>query len=199
MKVGIYARVSTTDKGQDPQRQILKCEQYIDLKNHELIITREEYGTGDSNPFDRQGFKDIIAANVDGILIYEMSRFSREHPSKVMRRLQELKDRGIKIISITEPAFNMESDMSDLLQYIMTWFNNYYLINLKRNIRSGMDRARKQGKQIGRTPAKFNKRRAYELLINQKMSQRKVAAELNTSLATINRFKKAAEKKDFSL
>lgn len=199
MKVGIYARVSTSDKGQNPDRQVIKCKQYAELHNHEIILIKEEYGSGDSNPFEREGFKELIKSKVQGIIIFEVSRFSREHPAKVMRRLQELKDKGIKIISITEPAFNMEGDMADLLQYIMTWFNNYYLTNLKRNIKSGQERARLKGKHIGRSKAIFNKRRAYELLINQKISQRKVSAELNVSLATINRFKRVAEKEGFSL
>ena len=199
MKVVIYARVSTKDKDQNPERQKLSCNNYIDLHNHDLIGYEEEYITGDSNPLEREGFKRLLKLKPEGIVIYEISRFSREHPSKVLRRLQELKDKGIKIISITEPAFNMEGDMADLLQYIMTWFNNYYLTNLKRNIKSGQERARARGKQIGRSKAKFNERRAYHLLFNENKSQREVAKEVNTSLATINRFKSVCEKKGFTL
>ena len=194
MKCVIYSRVSTDDKDQDPERQFMKCNQYCDLHNHEVIGKAEDKLTGDSNPFKREGFSSLMKLNPDGIVIYEISRFSREHPSKVMRRLSELKDKGIKLISITEPAFNMEGEMSELLQYIMTWFNNYYLTNLKRNVKSGIERARAQGKQIGRASVKFNKYRAYHLLFNEKLSQRKVSKELGVSLATINRFKKVAEK-----
>lgn len=199
MKVGIYARVSTTNKGQNPERQVLQCENYANLHNHEVVLIKEEYGTGDSNPFERNGFKEILKYKVKGVIIYEMSRFSREHPIKVMRRIQELKDKGIKIISITEPHFNMEGEFADLILYFMTWFNNYYLVNLKRNIQSGLERARKKGKILGRPKVKFNKLRAYELLINKKLSQREVAKELNVSLATINRFKKVADKREDSL
>ena len=194
MKVAIYARVSTDDKDQNPDRQKMKCEQYCELHNHEVLVYAEDYGTGDSSPFDREGFKEIWAYDVQAVVVYEISRFSREHPSKVMRRLQELKDKGIKIVSITEPAFNMEGEMSDLLQYIMTWFNNYYLTSLKRNVKSGIERARKQGKQIGRAKVNFNERRAYHLLFEEGMSQRAVSKELDVSLSTINRFKKVSEK-----
>ena len=104
--------------------------------------------------------------------------------------MQIMRDRGIKIISITEPAFNMEGEFSELLQYIIAYFNNWYLTNLKQNIKTGLERARAQGKQIGAAPVSFNERRAYHLLFIEKVSQRKVAEELGVSAATINRFRK---------
>lgn len=194
MKVVIYARVSTDDKDQDPERQRMKCEQYAELHNHDVLGYYFDKVSGSTNPYDREGFIKCLVCKPEAVIIYEISRFSREHPAKVLRRLQELKDRGIKMVSITEPAFNMEGEMSDLLQYIMAWFNNYFLINLKRNIRSGIEKARSQGKQIGRAKVKFNRLRAYHLLFVEKKSQRFVSSELGVSLATINRFKKVSEK-----
>lgn len=194
MNVGIYARVSTDDKEQNPERQIMACEQYAELHGHKVLSCFEEYISGDSNPFMRPEFKRLIELKPQGILFFEISRFSREHPSKVMRRLQELKDSGVKVISITEPAFNMEGDFSDLLQYIMSWFNNYYLTNLRRNVKSGLERARKKGKILGRPKAKFNEFRAYHLLFIENKSLDEVAREVGSSKATLYRFKKVAEK-----
>lgn len=194
MRVCIYARVSTDDKEQNPERQRMQCLRYCELHSHEVIGYHYDYVSGDSNPFDRVGFRELIKDKPDAIIVYEISRFSREHPGKVLRRLSELKDRGIKTVSITEPAFNMDGEMSELLQYIMSWFNNYYLTNLRRNVKSGIERARKEGKQIGKPPAKFNKHRAYHLLFVDKMSQRNVSKELGVSAATINRFKKVCQK-----
>lgn len=194
MKVAIYARVSTDDKDQDPERQIMKCEQYCELHNHTICYRGSDSITGDSNPLERQLFKDILELQPDAIVVYSIDRLTRQHPVKVFQLLTNLKNQGIKIISITEPAFNMEGEMSDLIQYLLTWFNNYFLTSLKRNVKSGIERARAKGKQIGRAKAEFNKYRAYHLLFNEKRSQRFVSKELGVSLATINRFKKVAEK-----
>jgi DNA invertase Pin-like site-specific DNA recombinase len=190
MKVIIYSRVSTDDKEQNTERQVIQCRNYCAIHNHTIIGEHEDYISGDTNPFIRKGFSSGVKSKPDGIVIYEISRFSREHPSKVMRRIQELKDSGIKIISITEPAFNMEGDMSELLQYIMAWFNNYYLSNLRRNVKTGQERARQQGKVIGRAKVKFNERRATHLYTVEKKTQREIAKELNVSLGTLNRFLK---------
>lgn len=193
MKVAIYARVSTDDKDQNPERQILKCKQYCELHNHNVCGIFKEHITGDSDPRKREEFSKLLNEDPSAIIVYSIDRLSRQHPSKVMRLLSELKDQGIKTISITEPAFNMEGEMSDLIQYILSWFNNYFLMQLKRNIRSGLDRARAQGKVIGRPGVKYNKYRAFHLLFNEKRSQRYVAKELGSSLATINRFKRVVE------
>ena len=194
MKVVIYARVSTDDKEQNPERQILKCKEYCDLKNHEVVETIEEYMTGDSNPFKRPKGERLLELKHEGIVIFSMDRLTREHPIKVIQMLNNMKNQGIKIISITEPAFNMESEFSDLLIYMMTWFNNYFLTKLKRDTKAGMERARKEGKIIGRPKIKFNQYRAYQLLFIDKLSQRKVSEELGVSLTSINRFKRVAEK-----
>jgi DNA invertase Pin-like site-specific DNA recombinase len=112
-----------------------------------------------------------------------------------MRFLGGLSDSGIKTISITEPAFNMEGEMSDLIRYILTWFNNFYLVQLKRNIHSGLDRARKQGKTLGRPPSgEFLRYKAFDLLFNQKLSVRQAAKLLNTNPSRVQRFKKVVEK-----
>lgn len=195
MRVVIYNRVSTDDKDQNPKRQLLKNQQYCDLHNHNVVGIVTEYHTGDSDPFSRPKGQRILDYAPDGIVFFSMDRFTRESPIKVIQMINNMKNQNIKLISITEPAFNMESEFSEILLFIMGWFNNYFLKKLKRDIKSGMDRARKEGKQIGRSKAQFNKFRAYQLLFIDKLSQRVVSKELGVSLATINRFKRGTEKK----
>jgi len=193
MKVILYARVSTDDKEQDPERQLIKCRQYCELHEHNIVAEIKEHCTGDSDPFMRTEGKKINDHDIQGLVVFSMDRLSRQHPVKVIQMINAMKDRGIKLVSITEPAFNMESEFSDIIIYIMGWFNNYFLKKLKRDIKSGMDRARAEGKQIGRSKVKFNQHRAYHLLFVKKKSQRFVSKELSVSLATINRFKKGVD------
>lgn len=195
MKIAIYARVSTDDKDQNPERQKLACENYCDLHKHEILSYHQDFCSGNTNPYERGGFKSIFLDKPEAIVIYEISRFSREHPSKVMRRLKELKDKGIKIISITEPAFNMEGEMSDLLQYIMTWFNNYYLQNLKRAVKSGLDKARKDGKTLGRPQKKVNLYEIAREFQEPKASISSVSKKLQIPRATLYRhYEKCVQK-----
>jgi DNA invertase Pin-like site-specific DNA recombinase len=186
MKVAIYCRVSTDDKNQDPERQIIKCRQYADLHNHEIVGVYKEYHTGDSKPDTRPEFQRLIIKDVEGIIVFSIDRLSRQHPSKIMQLINELKDRGIKVISITEPIFNMESDFAEPMQYFLGWWNNYFLKKLKIDIKSGIEKARKEGKQIGRAKVEFNEFRARQLLAEGK-SYSAVAKELDIPKATIYR------------
>lgn len=194
MKVALYARVSTDDKDQDPERQLMKCRNYCEIHDHTIIGEWSEHHTGDSDPFKRPECARALASGADAVVIYSMDRLTRQHPVKVIRLIQDLKDSGVKVVSITEPAFNMEHDLSEVMLFLIGWFNNYFLKKLKRDIKSGMDKAKASGKHIGRPSVKFNKYRAIELL-RSGMSQRKVAEELGVSLATINRYKKKTMEK----
>lgn len=192
MKVAIYARVSTDDKEQDPERQLMKCRQYCDLHSHIILKEVVDHHTGDSPLNERHYGKLLLSLDVEGIIVFSMDRLTREHPTKVIQFIGDMKNKGVKIVSITEPAFNMESEFADILIYIITWFNNYFLTKLRRDVKAGIERARKEGKQIGRAKVEFNHYRAFHLLFEKKQNQRDVASELGVSLATINRFKKVA-------
>lgn len=194
MKVKIYARVSTDDKDQDPERQLIKNRQYAELHNHTILEEIVEHHTGDSNPFERPEGKRLLEGGTEGIIIFSMDRFTRQHPVKVIQLIQNLKDRGIKVISITEPAFNMESDFAEVLLYLISWFNNYFLLKLKKDIKSGLDRAKAEGKTFGRPKKEFNRYRAYQLIFIEKRSLGSVAKDLGVSKATLHRFKRVAMK-----
>ena len=198
MKVAIYCRVSTDDKDQNPERQLIKCRQYCELHGHNIVAEISEHHTGDSDIRQREKGKAIFELDIEGVVIYSMDRFTRQHPVKVFHLLNSLKDQGIKVISITEPAFNMESEFSEIIIFIMTWFNNYFLTKLKRDIKSGLDRARKEGKQIGRAKTQFNEYRAMELK-KQGYSYGQIAKELGVSKTVVfRRFKTLSEKMDES-
>ena len=189
MNVNIYARVSTDDKDQDPERQVIKCKQYCELHNHNVLNVYTEYTSGDSNPFTRVQCSKALE-NAEAIIIYSMDRLTRQHPIKVIRFINDLKDRSLKVISVTEPVFNMEHELSEVMLYLISWFNNYFLTKLKRDIQSGLDRARKEGKTLGRPKVKFNKYKAYQLLIVEGKSFSYVSNELGVNRTTLYRFKK---------
>jgi len=193
MKVALYARVSTDDKDQDPERQLIKCRQYAELHNHEVLGEFTDKHTGDSNPADREGFKALLEKVPEGVVVYSIDRLSRQHPSKIMNLLMYYKASGKKIISVTEPIFNAESDFSEPMQYFLTWWNNYFLKKLKADIKSGLDKARAEGKILGRPKASFNQRRAYNLLFVEKVPIRKAAEEIGVSVGVLHRSKKVWE------
>jgi DNA invertase Pin-like site-specific DNA recombinase len=155
MKVAIYARVSTDDKGQDPLVQENKCRAYCEIQGHEVVAVFYEEGvSGDTFYYDRPKGKELfnlIQSNkIQGLVVQAVDRFSRQNPLKVLQLLNNLRTQGIVFISVTEPAFNMDSEFSDVIRYILTWFNNYFLKQHKVKVNAGLDKARKYGTKSGK-------------------------------------------------
>lgn len=190
----IYARVSTDDHEQSPERQIPDCKRYCEDHDIEISGVVKEHVSGSTDPFQRPKLSEAIEKdNPRYIVFQELDRWSRQHPQKVLQNFETAKKQGIKLVSATQPMFNMDSEQGDLLLYIAGWFNNWYLKQMKKKIKSGMQQARKEGKTIGRPKAKFNRHRAAHLLFNEDMSLRDVAEEVGVSRATVYRFKKGLE------
>jgi DNA invertase Pin-like site-specific DNA recombinase len=159
MKVANYYRISTDDKGQDIRVQSEKCREYDKLHNHEIIAEFLDEGvSGDTFYYERpEGKKlyELINKNkIEGIVVFSVDRFSRQNPMKVLPLIMNLKNRGIKFISVTESVFNMESEFAEPLQYMLSWFSNYFLVQHKVKVNAGIKKARKfgtkSGKPIGR-------------------------------------------------
>jgi len=192
MKIAIYCRVSTDDKGQDPKVQLDKCRDYCKLHDHIIVAEILEEGiSGDTFYYDRpEGKKlsELIEKNkIEGIVCFSIDRFSRQNPMKILPLLNSLKDRGIKFISVTEPVFNMEGQFSEPMRYMLSWFSNYFLVQHKIKVLSGMQRAKdkgtKSGKAIGRE-RKADYTRIVELH-NQGRSISQIARELNYNKSSV--------------
>jgi DNA invertase Pin-like site-specific DNA recombinase len=195
MRVAIYSRVSTDDKDQNPERQVLKCKQYCELHNHTIEHEVLDYHKGDSSPMDRPKFNTIDLKKVDAIVVYSIDRLTRQHPTKVMNLLNYFKQSGILIISVTEPIFNMESDFAEPMQYFMTWWNNYFLKKLSQDVKSGLERAKEKGITLGRPKKDIDYNKVIELK-TKGLSLRQIATELNISLGSVQRCIKNPIKKE---
>jgi DNA invertase Pin-like site-specific DNA recombinase len=82
MRVAIYARVSTDDKGQDPENQLRELRDWVINSGH--IISREyvDYDSGRKGTEKRKQFAalfhDAAKRKFDCVLFWALDRFSRE-------------------------------------------------------------------------------------------------------------------------
>lgn len=79
MKAAIYIRVSTEEqdvKGASLPEQIRRCQQWIEMKGHELGNTYKDVGSGFTT--NREGFKSLMDdPEWDIVVAYKMDRFHR--------------------------------------------------------------------------------------------------------------------------
>lgn len=93
------------------------------------------------------------------LLFWSPNRFSREGIRKTIHYLQQLEALGVHFRSYTEPYLSTENELvSQLLMAVMSYFAEYEAKKVSRRTKAGLERARAEGKQIGR-PSKFNEHR----------------------------------------
>jgi DNA invertase Pin-like site-specific DNA recombinase len=192
MKVAIYARVSTDDKGQNPESQLLSCRNYCQLYKHETAGEFVDEGiSGDSLIWERPAgaeLKKLLDAGAaQGLVVFSIDRFSRQSPFKVNEQLEALKQRGITFISVSEPMLNTDSDFAPVVQFMMTWFSNYFLTQHKKKVKSGIERKMRETGRWGRKPLSGWHRNRIIAARKEGKTIRAIAAELGVSAGVVHK------------
>lgn len=193
MKVCIYARVSTDDKGQDPLVQISQCREYCERNKHQIVAELIDEGvTGNSWYFDRPQGKElkklIDRHSIQGIVCFAVDRFSRQNPLKLLPMLNDLKNNNVLFISVTEPIFNMEGSAAEPMRYMLTWFSSYFLEQHTTKVLAGMKKAKEFGTKSGKAIGKPRKA-DYDLIRRlhaEGCSISQIAKELSVSKSSVS-------------
>ena len=143
-----YIRVSTDDQEEySPDSQVRLIREYA-RKNGYLLP--EEYvfqddGISAATARKRPAFNRMIALAkekerlFDAILVLMFSRFARNREESVLYK-GLLRKQGISVISVKEPA--VDGPFGTLIESIIEWFDEYYLINLSAEVKRGMSALR---------------------------------------------------------
>jgi DNA invertase Pin-like site-specific DNA recombinase len=112
MKVAIYARVSTDDKGQDPLNQLLELREFATRQG--WTVVREYTDEATAKNGERTGFQqmwaDVAKHRFDLLLFWSLDRLTREGTYKTLTYLRRLTDTGVKFKSYTEQYIDSQAD-----------------------------------------------------------------------------------------
>lgn len=139
-----YIRVS--DDRQDefsPDSQIKLIREYCKKNNIELPEELIFYDDGISakTAEKRVKFNEMIALAklkdrpFDMILVWKFSRFARNQEESIVYK-SLLRKNGVEVISISEPL--SDNPFGGLIERIIEWMDEYYLIRLSDEVRRGM-------------------------------------------------------------
>src|SRR5262249_28116056 len=80
MRVAIYARVSTDDKGQNPENQLISLREWCARSGHEIVAEYVEHESGRKGAEGRRQFarlfEDAHRRQFDMVLFWALDRFS---------------------------------------------------------------------------------------------------------------------------
>lgn len=150
-KVAVYLRVSTKDQTVNTQRQPVM--DYC--KNHNLQIYREYSdegvsGSTTSRPMFDLMLKDMRAGEFNSIIVYRLDRLGRSL-GHLLQIFEELRNKRIQLISIADNINTADdSPTSRAFWSLLGVFSQLEREIIVERVRAGLDRARREGKKLGR-------------------------------------------------
>ena len=104
MKTAVYARVSTTNHGQDPKVQLREIAEYCARRG--WTVSTEYVDVGISGAKEKRPELDRLLADAhrrefDAIVVWKFDRFARS-VSHLLRALETFQALGIEFVSLTE-------------------------------------------------------------------------------------------------
>jgi DNA invertase Pin-like site-specific DNA recombinase len=151
-RVAIYARVSTVDKGQDPETQLMALREYVERRRFESVGEYIDYASGTRE--DRPQYRALLEAarkrQTDIVLVWRYDRFARSTQALV-QALKEFQSVGVDFISYQE-NIDTTTPQGELIFTVMASLAQFESALMSERVKAGMTRAKAQGKRISRSP-----------------------------------------------
>ena len=154
--IAAYTRVSKDEINPENQRIALK--KYFKRKNWTNIVWYEDCisGLADKRPLHELLINDVRRGDIDCVVFFSLSRFERRGIIPTLSILKEFDHRGVPYESLTEPINTLSGPYKELIIAVLASLYNIEVIQISERTKAGLERARKDGKTLGR-PKKRSK------------------------------------------
>jgi DNA invertase Pin-like site-specific DNA recombinase len=201
MRIAIYARVSTDDKGQDPENQLRQLRQWCADAGHTVA---HEYVDRESGRKSAQGrkefarlFEDAHKRKFDCVLFWALDRFTREGMIPTIGYLQRLAGHGVSFHSYTEAHLSTDNELvGNILLAVMSSLAKVESQKIGERTRAGMARAKAQGKHIGRPALDLALQQKIAKQLEMGLSAYAVAKQLGIAAQTVAKYSPFASAAD---
>jgi DNA invertase Pin-like site-specific DNA recombinase len=190
LRVGIYGRVSTSDKDQNPETQLLPLRVFVNARGWQLFDTYLDFESGRREKrHKRPGFKrlmdDARKRKFDVLLVFRYSRFARS-TQDLVEALRDFEALGIDFVSYQE---NIDTTTSHgkFFFTVIAAFAQLESDTISENVKAGLERVRKEGKQLGRPPLSHTEQEAIISSWQASGSIKRTAKDLNKPYATVHK------------
>jgi DNA invertase Pin-like site-specific DNA recombinase len=154
MKAALYLRVSTDDKGQDPENQAIAMRQWASANGHAIVAEYTDRQSGSTPERTALGnmIRDAKRGRFSLLLFWALDRLTREGVFATHQYLQQLAEAGVKWRSHQEPYLETIGPFGDAVVSILAVCAKLERERMIERTRAGIARARAQGVRIGRPP-----------------------------------------------
>ena len=185
-RAALYARVSTTDKGQDPELQLEELRRSAAQRGWQVTAELVDHASGAdrARPELAKLMALARAGKIDVVAVWRFDRFAR-NTTHLLEALAEFGQLGVHFVSLRE-QIDTTSPMGKAMFAITAAIAELERDLIRERVKAGVDRAKAAGKHCGR-PRRNLDLRAARLLVGQGHSVRTVASMLGFPVSTLRR------------
>jgi DNA invertase Pin-like site-specific DNA recombinase len=186
--IALYSRVSTRDKGQDTENQLVQLREFAAKQDWQIVAEYVDHASGSRS--DREQFQQMFAdasrRKFDLVLFWSLDRLSREGVLETLQHLQRLTGYGVGWRSYTEQFLDSVGPFRDAVLAILACLAKQERIRIGERTRAGLDIARAKGKRLGR-PTVAVDRAQVRTLRAEKVSFAEIGRRLGVSTGSVFR------------
>ena len=146
-EVAIYARVSTADKGRDPENQLRQLRDWCRRMGYPIVREYVERENGGKGVEYRKQLAAMFAGaarrDFDLLLVWSLDRFSREGMAATIGHLQRLASHGVGFRSYTEEHLSTDNELvRNILLATLASLAKLEREKISQRTKAGLERAR---------------------------------------------------------
>ncbi len=187
-KAGLYARVSTLDRGQDTENQLVELRAVAEQRG--WIPVDEYIDKGVSGRKDRRPELDRLLADcsrgrINLVACWRLDRFGRSR-KHLLDTIDTLRRWGVDFVSVRDGEWDTTSATGRLVLQLLASVAEFESRLLSERTKAGLERAKANGKRLGRKLVEIDIEPAVALLdLNWELSR--VARSLGVARNTLRR------------
>jgi DNA invertase Pin-like site-specific DNA recombinase len=188
--VALYARVSTKDKGQNNDNQLLELRSFAKRLGYNIYkeyCDRESGGSSDRSQF-QQLFADAHQRRFDLVLFWSLDRFSCEGVTETLNHLLKLQAFGVQFRSFTEQYLDSTGLFREAIIGFLAAIAKQERVRLSERVKAGQARSTKKP---GRPNINSKVLASIQEELSRGTGQRATARKLGVSVSVVNRLAKA--------
>jgi DNA invertase Pin-like site-specific DNA recombinase len=193
-RVALYARVSTRDKDQDPELQMVPMREYAAARGWAVTEYMDHAPAGDlaHRTAWRLLLSDSASRRVDLVLVWKLDRAFRS-TFDALSTLRDLEHRAVGFASLTQPELDTTSPTGRLVFTILSAVAEMERALIADRVKEGMRNAAAKGAKIGRPkvtdrPAFVRKWPSVRArVLDGRVSRRQAAKDLGIGMASLKR------------
>ena len=151
VRAAIYARVSTSNNGQDPSMQTRELREYCERRGWKITseyVDQGISGAQENRPALNRLMADAHRRRFDAVIVWRFDRFARSI-SHLLRALENFKALGVEFVSLSEQV-DTSTPTGKMVFTVLGAVAELERSLIAERVKAGLRNARAKGKRLGR-------------------------------------------------